>query len=181
MQELFYNFTIHGSNRGYSYLYVDAATLYSHTRFSVDGGEVVENVFRLILDVEQVLACKHNDRDWVDLRQQPEHHFPGCAYPLFLARALKGPYPYTQIREDDGAGLTRCMLRLEEGEIVERRGTEVLRRFEVEGGIPVRIDWGGAISERCLSAGAAVAGSGMPFSINTDWKQAVDLPASLRR
>ena len=48
--ECFYNFRIHGENRGYSYLLLKRDRLFNLTRFRLDDGAVFANVFRLTLD-----------------------------------------------------------------------------------------------------------------------------------
>ena len=102
--ECFYDFRIHGENCGYSYLLLERNRLFSHTRFRLDDGTVFSNVFRLTLDGDRVLACRHGERPWVDLRAHAPDHYPGCAYPLLLLKARTGPFAYVQVSEDDGTG-----------------------------------------------------------------------------
>ena len=152
MSEFFYNFTVNGKNRGYSYLFINSTTLYSHTEFWIEGGELYRNVFHLRIENGRISASKHDDSDWVDLSNHPPNHFPGSAYPLLLPKAVSQPTKYVQIREDDGAVLGEFELRLENQQIIESHNGKITRRFFMNSDIPVRIDWGGAISELCQSA-----------------------------
>ncbi|MBX2868662.1 MAG: hypothetical protein KTR18_08305 [Acidiferrobacterales bacterium] len=163
MCELFYNFKLDGAQRGYSYLHIDNTSLYSHTEFLVEGGETYSNVFRLRLDGERILACKHGERDWLDFSNQPINHYPGCAYPLLLPKVKSQPYKYTQISEDSGRVLGGYELHPIGQEIVELCDGQVSRRFTMNGNVPIQIDWGGAISELCETADESVAGSGIVF------------------
>lgn len=163
MNEYFYNFTTDGINLGYSYLRFDHTHLKSYTRFRLEGAELYTNIFLLKLDEEKVLACKHNSRDWVDLRHQPPRFYPSCAYPLFLSKVTSAPYRYTQISEDDGSPLGEVVLSWAGDDIVETQNAAVRRRFTMQDDVPVRIDWGGTISHLCQTAEEAIAGSGLEF------------------
>jgi hypothetical protein len=165
MSEYFYNFTLDGDNRGYSYLRFDHKTLYSLTRFLIEKDETYTNVFSLRLDSGRVLACKHEDADWVDLREQPPDHYPACAYPLLLPRVTSTSTTYIQISCDDGSVIGETLLSWEGEEIVESRDGKEYRRFTMREGVPVTIDWGGAVSHLCADADEAVAGSGLDFHI----------------
>ena len=165
MSEYFYDFTIDGDNHGYSYLSFDHETLYSFTRFLIEKEEVYTNVFSLKLDGGRVLACKHEDADWVDLGDQPPDHFPACAYPLLLPRVASPPYAYIQVSCDDGSIIGKTLLSREGADIVESRDGKEYRRFTMQGDVPVRIDWGGAVSHLCANGDEAVAGSGLDFLI----------------
>ena len=144
--ESFYDFRIHGENRGYSYLRLEPERLYSLTRFRLDDGAVFTNVFRLTLKGDRVLACRHGESPWVDLRTHPPDHYPGCAYPLLLSKARTEPFAYVQVSEDDGTVAERPVLETVGPAIVETVRGQVVRRFELCGSACVRINWGGAIS-----------------------------------
>lgn len=163
--ESFYDFRIHGENRGYSYLLLGGELLFSLTRFRLDDGTVFTNVFRLALDRDRVLACCHGERPWVDLSAHPPDHYPGCAYPLLLPKALAEPFAYVQVSEDDGTVGERAMLEADGPVIVETVGGKDVRRFELAGAACVRIDWGGAISTLRGSGEEAAAGSGIEFAL----------------
>ncbi len=165
MNQYFYNFTIDGDNRGYSYLRFDDKTLYSFTRFLITEDETYTNVFSLKLEGGRVLACKHGDGDWVDLGDQPPDHYPACAYPLLLPRVTSTPYTYVQLSCDDGSTIGKTLLSREGADIVESRDGKEYRRFTMHGDVPVRIDWRGAVSHLCANADEAVAGSGLDFLI----------------
>jgi len=155
MREYFYNFTFEGTNRGYSYLYVD----------SLDDTDVT-NAFALRISRQNVIACKHDDLDWVDLSQHPQDHFPSCAYPLLLPRVQASTYSYIQISEDDGSVIGKIQLRRNLCDIVEYSDDKILRRFTMEGETPIRIDWGGAISYLCSNAQECVRHSGLTFAFD---------------
>ena len=163
--ESFYDFRIHKENRGYSYLLLERDRLFSLTRFRLDDGSVFANVFRLTLDGDRVLACRHGDSPWVDLRGYPPDHYPGCAYPLLLPKAIAGPFAYVQVSEDDGTVGERAVLRPDGSVIVETIGDNVVRRFELDGVACIRIDWGGASSTLRGSGKEAAAGSGIEFAL----------------
>ena len=150
-------------NRGYSYLLLKRDRLFSLTRFRLNDGAVFANVFRLTLDGDRVLACRHGESPWVDLRAHPPDHYPGCAYPLLLPKALTEPFAYVQVSEDDGTVGERAVLRPDGPTIVETVGGKSVRRFELEGAACIRIDWGGAVSRLRGSREEAAAGSGIKF------------------
>ena len=164
MTELFYNFIVGGHNRGYSYLRQSPAQLYSVTRFLDENNEPFTSVFRVRLDSDKVLACKHGDRNWLDLSAYPPDHLPSCAYPLLLPRVTDEALTYVQISADDGSTIGLTELRAEHSEIVETQGGSTHRRFSMAGPVPVRIDWGGAISHLCNSAEESVAGTRVTFT-----------------
>ena len=163
--ESFYDFRIHGENRGYSYLLLGGERLFSLTRFRLEDGTVFTNVFRLTLDGDHVLACCHGERPCVDLRAHPPDHYPGCAYPLLLPKALTEPFAYVQVSEDDGTVGERAILEADGPVIEETVGGKVVRRFELSGATCVRINWGGAISTLRGSGEEAAAGSGIAFAL----------------
>lgn len=163
--ESFYDFRIHGENRGYSYLLLEPERLFSLTRFRLDDGAVFANVFRLTLDGDRVLACRHGESPWVDLSGHPPDHYPGCAYPLLLPKAVTEPFAYIQVSEDDGTVGPRAVLEPDGPAIVETVGGKTARRFEVHGAACVRIDWGGAISTLRHSGQEAATGSGIAFAL----------------
>ncbi len=180
MNEFFYDFTLDGANRGYSYLLLDASALRSVTRFRLEDDAVFTNVFELKLGDGEVLACRHGANEWVDLSTCPVDHFPGCAYPLLLPRALSKPYTYVQISDDDGSVIGPTHLQCEGWDIVESREGITRRRFTMDGETPTRIDWGGAISNLHDSPDACVRGSRLEFVI--DWPTAaVDSTTQERR
>ena len=166
MNEFFYDFTLDGANRGYSYLFLDESSLRSVTRFRLEDDEVVTNVFELKLDDGQVLACRHGANDWVDLSKHPHDQFPGCAYPLLLPRALSRSYSYVQISDDDGSVIGPTRLQCEGRDIVESREGITRRRFTMDGETPIRIDWGGAISNLRGNQDECVRGSRLEFIID---------------
>ena len=165
MNEFFYDFQFDNENRGYSYLSIDAIKLYSFTRFVLDSNKVFTNTFMLKLNDNEILACKHGDLDWVYLNEKPPHHFPGCAYPLLLPRAEIKPYTYVQISEDDGSVIGKTQLRRELNDIIESQNGAICRKFTMEGEIPVRIDWGGAVSHLCSTSDESVRDSGLSFAV----------------
>ena len=163
MTEYFYNFKVNEENQGYSYLRLDHTSLFSLTRFRIGEDETYSNVFSLKLSGEKVLACKHGDADWVDFSRLPPNHYPGCAYPLLLSKVTSDPYTYIQVSEDDGSILGETVFSREGRDIVEsQKGTET-RRFTMRNGVPIKIDWGGAISILCETADEAIEGSGIEF------------------
>ena len=163
MSEYFYIFKVNGENRGYSYLRLDQKRLLSYTRFLMENDEIYTNVFVLKLNGERVLACKHGLADWVDFSDQPHHHYPSCAYPLLLTRVASQPYTYMQISEDDGAAIGETTLWRDGADLVETRNAKEYRRFTMRNGIPIKINWGGAISILCKSAEEATEGSSIEF------------------
>jgi len=165
VNELFYNFTLAGKNRGYSYLSVDTTRLYSLTRFLLDNDEVFTNVFTLKLSDGEVRACKHGDLNWINLNGQPPHHFPGCAYPLLLPRAMTTPYTYVEISGDNASVIGETQLSRELDDIVESQNGTIRRTFTMDGETPVRIDWGGAVSHLCSDGDESVRDTGISFAI----------------
>ncbi len=165
MTEYFYNFTINGLNQGYSYLYLDHKKLYSVTRFAFEGS-IKTNKFLLKLRDECLLACKHGEAKWVDLQQVASDHYPDCAYPLLLPKAIRQPYHFTVISADDGSILGESSLVRENDTITETVNERPTRKFTMDGCTPVQIDWGGAISTLCASAVESVAGSTIDFQFD---------------
>lgn len=163
MNEYFYNFKFDGKNQGYSYLRFDQNSLLSFTRFLAENDEVYSNVFLLKLSGEKVLACKHGDAGWVDFSNHPPHHYPSCAYPLFLSKVASDRYTYVQISEDDGSIFGETVLSWNGDDIVESRDAVEYRRFTMRNGIPIKINWGGAISHLCKTADEAIEDSGLEF------------------
>jgi hypothetical protein len=165
MNEFFYDFTLNDQNRGYSYLRFDEKHLYSFTRFLVEDDEIYTNIFSLRLDGERVLACRHGDAEWADLNGQPDDHYPTCAYPLLLSRVTSTGYTYVQVSCDDGEVIGEALLSRAGDDIVETVDGKVHRRFTMRDGVPIRIDWGGAVSHLCATADEAAAGSGLEVSV----------------
>lgn len=165
MSELFYNFYIGGENEGYYYLNQTGESLFSQTKFLLDGGEVFINTFSLKLDQVKVTAYKYRDGDWVDFSVQPANYYPTSAYPLLLTKAKVKPYTYTAIRESDGAILGETTLKANGDDIIEMRDGQINRHFTMKGDLPVTIDWGGPISHLCQDAEEAVKGSEIVFDI----------------
>lgn len=168
MSEYFYNFVLQGKNRGYSYLFLDTTRLYSFTRFRLEDGNTVTNIFKLKLSGRSILACQHGDLDWVDFSGHPKNHFPGCAYPLLLPQALHQPVNYIQVSEDDGSVIGETQLRPEPPDIVESFRGVVQRTFTMAGATPVQINWGGAVSHLCADAEECVRDSGIAFVIDQE-------------
>lgn len=94
----------------------------------------------------------------------PPHHYPSCAYPLFLTKVTTAPYRYRQVSEDDGAFCADVTLSWEDNDIVEYRHDKEMRRFTMLDGVPIRIDWGGAISYLCRTSEEATQASGLEFT-----------------
>lgn len=166
MTEHYYDFKIQDQACGYSYLFWDDQRLHSFTRFRLPDGQVITNVFRLLLKEEAVERCRHNDLPWVDLTGLPEDHYPGCAYPLLLDRSSESPFPYVQVSEDDGAVTGNVTLERAGDVVLEKSADRVLRRFFMQGKTPIMIDWGGAVSELCGSGRESAEGSGFEFHVD---------------
>lgn len=163
MQKYFYNFIFDGNNQGYSYLYLSSEKLVSYTRFLTEENTIYSNSFVLKLEGENILACKHGDADWVDFSNQPAHHYPSCAYPLFLTKVTTEPYNYRQVSEDDGSFCADMRLLWQGDDIVEYHRDRETRRFTMLDGVPIRINWGGAMSHLCRTSEEAIQGSGIEF------------------
>jgi len=164
MQELFYNFTHDGRNRGYSYLFWDESKLLSFTRFKLSNNGLFTNVFELKLANSKILACKHGQLDWINLDYLPATHYPACAYPLYLPLVRNSLFKYVQISEDDGSVVGNIVLRPKQDEIVEYQAGKFKRSFTMNEETPVKINWGGAVSYLCSNASESVKNSGVEFS-----------------
>lgn len=165
MKELYYNFIIEGSNRGFTYLRIDDNALFSHTHFILPNEVVITNIFNLKLNEGKIISCKHNDLEEVTMSNLPKDHYPGCAYPLFIENLKESEYSYTQISEDDGTPTGVYTLSKEGKDIVEKCCDRESRRFTLENNIINRIDWGGAISEICPGPSSAIEGSKVNFNV----------------
>lgn len=165
MPEYYYNFTVSGENRGYSYLKYDTQQLYSFTRFYFEENELLTNIFRLKISNQIVLACQYNDNPLIEFTAPQTDYYPSCAYPLFLNKASIKPYTYMQIAEADGSYIGQTELVKHGSEIEESRNGDVLRTFSMENNTPVRIDWGGAVSHWCRNAEESIKGSGLSFEL----------------
>ncbi len=163
-QEYFYDFRLHDTPCGYSYLRVSADQLLSVTRFRISDDEIYTNRFALKLDDDRVIALKYGDQDWVDF-VFPKGHYPSCAYPLLLPKVTTEPFDYIQVAESELSIVGPTSLLREGDDIVEMQSGKVMRRFTMKAGIPVRIDWGGAISVLHESAAASAQASGLTFTL----------------
>ncbi|MEM7798218.1 MAG: hypothetical protein AAF633_03430 [Chloroflexota bacterium] len=163
MFKYFYNFTLNSKNCGYSYLQFDQTSLLSNTRFLKEDGEIYANTFLLKLDGQRVLACKHGSNPWISMSNYPPNHFPSCAYPLLLPRVSSNPYSYVQLSEDDGSVISETILLMTGDDIVESQNGIETRRFTMRDKVPIKIDWGSAISYLCETADEAIADSGIEF------------------
>ncbi len=166
MTEHYYDFKIQDQACGYSYLLWDQQRLHSFTRFRLPDGQVITNVFRLLLKGRAVERCRHNDLPWIDLAELPADHYPGCAYPLLLDQLSDAPFPYVQVSEDDRAVLGVVTLERTGDVVLERSADRELRRFVMRGDTPITIDWGGAVSELCGSGRESAEGSGFEFQVD---------------
>jgi hypothetical protein len=80
-------------------------------------------------------------------------------------RAVKKPYMYVQVSEDDGSVIAETQLNKQLDDIVESQNGVVHRIFTMKSDIPIRIDWGDAISHLCSDSDECVRDTGLTFTI----------------
>ncbi len=164
MKEFFYDFRLNGTACGYSYLGYSDDRLLSVTRFRISENDVYTNRFELKLAENQVVALKYGDQDWTAFAF-PAGYYPSCAYPILLPFVTELPFDYIQVAEADLSIVGQIRLQWNGDDIVETQAGQETRRFTMRNGVPMRIDWGGALSVLHESAASAVAGSGLTFTI----------------
>lgn len=148
----YYNFLIGGKPAGYYELEDTGSEIFANATFEM-GGQVLENKFDVRYEGVTVTGYRIGAGAWRTEGLDSPDHFPSSAYELVL-RDWAGDRSYQCVREEDGAvlgetKLTGKSLAIGGFEVAEERDGITLRRFVIDGGRVLSIDWGGAISELC--------------------------------
>lgn len=157
MEANYYDFRINGKPVGYFEWWEEEDLLYQNAVFEVEG-HVRRNPFWLKHKGGTITAYRVADGEWTGMPDSKEELFPTSAW-ILLLRRVEDQLEYTEFHEGSSEVVGPVLLKKEEGLVVESRGGKVIRRFRMENGLPVWIDWGGATSELKASRAEALAGS----------------------
>ena len=157
MTTSYYTFEFGDQNAGYYELTQEADSIYQKAHFKMEEYEII-NIFHLKLADGVVTAFQYKEDGWVDMSKFGEDCYPSSAFPLLLEKA-NPIFAYQSIDESEAAVTASLQLHREGNCITETEDGETVRKFWLEAGQVIKIDWGGPISRLCTSKEEAMAGS----------------------
>ncbi|MEM7030202.1 MAG: hypothetical protein AAF629_11595 [Chloroflexota bacterium] len=152
----YYTFQFGDSNAGWFEIEQTDTQIYMNAIFKMDNQEF-ENPYWVKLENGKPTEYKSASSNW---KKMPtgSNIYPESAYPILVPQ-VKNQLAYIALHEDTGEISGETALIRQGNEIKERRDGEIRRKFWLEDGEVVKIDWGGAISERRPSLAEAKLGS----------------------
>lgn len=156
----YYDFKLGDENVGYFEIRLTDGELFQNARLRIDD-ETQDNLFWMRVAGDKALAFKAGrGGEWISMGEYGADQYPTSAFPLLLPM-VRDRLEYTPILERSGQlGQPRTLRRI--GAVIEETsGERFTRSFRMEKGIPVEIDWGGAVS--ALKDGLEAAKKGSPL------------------
>ncbi|MEJ6404378.1 hypothetical protein [Yoonia sp. 2307UL14-13] len=152
---LSYTFEIDGITCGKMDVYRSDGYLRSVTDFETPAFGHVVSDFAYYHKDRRIHRARKAPLDWVDFTDLSDDAFPDCAYPLLIARALRQDFDYLCIDLEGQRQPAHHRMARSDDVVIETRDGQVLRRFGLNDGIPVHIDWGGAVSSLIAPSAAS--------------------------